>query len=132
MKSRLWGKRLSIPLQVLVWIAVLVIAYYVMPKGYEKVFDYTNGPLDFFTSLGLSFWILMVVGVLEIVSPIMMLIPRVSFYGAVPLAVIMFTASYYVGWATTPLLLGVASLVVAFLMRPAFLKKAPTVTTVSV
>lgn len=132
MESRFTGKRLGMPLQVLVWVVTLVIAYMVVPKGYAKVFDYASGTLGFFESLGLPFWLMMTVGVIELVGPFLMLIPKVSFYPALSLAVVLFSAAYYDGWQVMTLALAGASLVIAFLMRPAMLRKKPEVTTINV
>jgi uncharacterized membrane protein YphA (DoxX/SURF4 family) len=130
MESRVWGKRLSWPLQILVWALTLYVAYKLVPAGYGKVFDFQGA--DFFEQLGLPFWIFVSCGVVELAGPLLMLVPKVSFYAALPTAVVMAAASFYNGWLAETIILALICLVVAVLMRPGFLKKSPPITTISI
>lgn len=130
MESRLWGKRLSWPLQIVVWALSLYVAWNLVPMGYGKVFDYQM--MSFFQDLGLPFWVFIASGIVEFAGPLLMFVPKVSFYAALPTAVVMAGASFYNGWSMETLLYTAIILVIAVLMRPGFLKKQPTVTTISI
>lgn len=130
MKSRVWGKRLSWPLQILVWALTLYVAYNLVPMGYGKVADFQM--YDFFEQLGFPFWLFMTVGIIEIAGPILMLVPKLSFYAAVPTFAVMLSASYFNGWTTNTIIFAVVALAIAILMRPGFLKKRPSITTISI
>lgn len=130
MESRFLDKRVSLPFQILVWALSFYVAWYVVPKGYDKLLD-IPGTIEFFAKLGFPAFLAYVVGVLEIAGPLLMLIPRLSFYGAVPTAVILFVASYSMNWNTWPMTLAVLSLVVAIIARPAYLRKKKTITKIS-
>lgn len=130
MESRFLDKRVSLPFQILVWALSFYVAWYVVPKGYEKLMD-IPGTIEFFAKLGFPAFMAYVVGILEIAAPIAMLIPRLSFYGAVPTTVIMLVASYSMSWNTWPMALGVLSLVVAIIARPGYLRKKQVITKIS-
>jgi uncharacterized membrane protein YphA (DoxX/SURF4 family) len=130
MESRVWGKRLSWPLQILVWALTLYIAYYLVPAGYGKVFDFQF--YSFFEELGLPFWLFITVGIVEIAGPLLMLVPKLSFYAALPTVAVMASASYFNGWSIDTISYAVIALIVAILMRPGFLKKSPPITTISI
>lgn len=130
MESRFLDKRVSLPLQILVWALSFYVAWYVVPKGYEKLMD-IPGTMQFFASLNIPGYFAYIVGALEMAGPLMMLIPRLSFYGAVPTTVIMLMASYSMSWNTWPMALGVLALVVAIIARPGYLRKKQVITKIS-
>lgn len=130
MESRFLDKRVSLPFQILVWAVAFYVAWYVVPKGYDKLMD-VPGTIEFFAKLGFPAFLAYVVGVLEIAGPLMMLVPRLAFYGAVPTAVILFVASYSMSWNTWPLTLAALSLVVAIIARPGYLRKKQVITKIS-
>lgn len=130
MESRFLDKRVSLPFQILVWVLSFYVAWYVVPKGYEKLMD-IPGTMQFFASLNIPGYFAYIVGVLEIAGPLMMLVPRLAFYGAVPTAVILFVASYSMSWNTWPLTLAALSLVVAIIARPGYLRKKQVITKIS-
>ena len=130
MKSLL-DKHISLPVQIGIWIIAFYVAWYVVPKGYEKLMD-IPGTIEFFVGLGIPAYFAYIVGVLELACPILMLIPRLAFYGAVPLTVVLFTASFNMNWNTWPMTLAALSLIVAILARPGYLKKKPTITKISI
>lgn len=130
MESRFFGKRLSWPLQILVWALSLYVAWMVIPKGYGKLADYSA--LGFFESLGLSFEVMIAVGIVEVFGVLMMFIPRISFYGATSVFIVLSFAAYYDGGLPSTIALVIISLIVAVLTRPGILRKKPEITKVSI
>jgi uncharacterized membrane protein YphA (DoxX/SURF4 family) len=131
MKSRFLDKNVSLPLQIIVWLFAFYLAWKIVPKGFDKLEDIAK-TIDFFAKLGYPAFLAYVVGVLEIIAPLAIFIPRISFYGAVPTAVIMFVASYSVNWNTNPLTLGIIALIIAILTRPGYLRKKAQITKISI
>ncbi|MGE3278881.1 MAG: DoxX family protein [Candidatus Altimarinota bacterium] len=131
MESRFWDKNVGKVLQIFLWIIAFYVAWYVVPKGYEKLVD-IPGTMEFFISLGIPGSLASVSGIVELVGPLMMLVPRLAFYGAVPVTINMLVASYSVGWNTWPLTLAVLSLIVVIIARPSFLRKKKQITKISI
>src|SRR5690606_35997410 len=134
MESRFWNPYVGKIVQVVLLALSFYVAWYVVPRGYGKL---TNipGTISFFATLGFPAFLVYVVGVLEILGPVLMLIPRISFYGAVPTFVIMLTASIStndISFSSLPLKLAVVSLIVAFLARPGYLRKKKKITKISI
>ena len=132
MESRFLWKRLSWPLQAVVWLFAFYIAWNLFPHGYEKLAP-TEGIINFFTSLGLPVWLVYVVGVIEVLAPIIMFAPQISYYGAVSVFIVMGFATYYSGAANSVTYISAfLALIVAVLTRPGFLRKKPKITKISV
>lgn len=107
-----------------------------MQRGFGK---FTN-PQEMF---GYPVWLMFTVGIIEFAGPILLFIPRLSFYAAIPVAVVMFVASYHSSQAKeissifeylqlTPTIVGILSLIIAFLMRPSYLRKKAHITKISI
>lgn len=132
MESRFLWKRLSWPLQIVVWIFAIFISVNIIDNGYDKLIQ-EQGLVDYFASLGFSIPIMMTVGTVEVVGPFLMLIPRISFYGAVPVFIVMCTATYYnAGSDSVTYISAFLALIVAVLTRPGLLRKKPEITKVSI
>jgi uncharacterized membrane protein YphA (DoxX/SURF4 family) len=131
MESRFWDKNVGKVLQVFVWILAFYVAWYVVPKGYEKLID-IPATMTFFGTLGIPGYMAYISGIAELAGPILMLVPRLAFYGAVPVSINMFVASYSTGWHTWPLTLAVLALIVAVITRPGFLRKQKVITKISI
>jgi len=131
MESRFWDKNVGKVLQIFLWILTFYVAWYVVPKGYEKLVD-IPGTMEFFMSLGIPGYMAYASGIVELVGPLMMFVPRLAFYGAVPVTINMLVASYSTGWHTWPLTLAILSLIVAIIARPAYLRKRKQITKISI
>lgn len=131
MESRFWDKNVGKVLQIFLWIITFYVAWYVVPKGYEKLVD-IPGTMEFFMSLGIPGYMAYVSGVIELLGPLMMFVPRLAFYGAAPVTINMLVASYSTEWHTWPLTLAVLSLIVAIIARPAYLRKKKQITKISI
>ena len=118
-------------MKILIWILAVIVAVIVIPKGIDK-YSALEATIGFFGGLGYPAWLVYVVGTLEIAAPLLMFLPRLSFYGALPLFVIMCFASYHSGWNTTPMAVGLLSLFVALTTRPGILRKKPQITKIEI
>ena len=84
-----------------------------------------------FAKWGYPGWFRLVVGTVEVASAVLLLIPRVAFFGASALAVIMigaihthvFRGTNEAGMAVVPLLLLVFLAIVGYARRPASLRR---------
>ncbi|MDP3976272.1 MAG: DoxX family membrane protein [bacterium] len=131
MNSFLWGKRASWPLQIAVWLLAFYVAWNMIPAGWPKLMAY-NSDVNMFEGFGLPQWLVVVVGAVEVFAPLLLFIPQVSFYGALPLVIVMAAATYYSGGHHMAITLGVLSLIIAIVIRPGWLKKKPIVTTIHI
>lgn len=126
------GKRLSWPIQIVVWIFALYIAWNIMDNGYEKLLQ-TPEIIAFFQSLGLPIWIMIATGIVETVGAALLFLPWISFYAAVAVTVVMATATYFNAgsdWVTINSL--VLAVIIAIFTRPGFLRKKPIITKISI
>lgn len=123
-------KRLSLPLQIVVWLLAFYVAWNVIPNGYGKLAD--GSGFGIFESNNLPYWLFIIVGVIEVFGSLAMFIPKISFYGAFPLFVVMSSASYFNGWNTATIVYAVFALIIAILMRPGFFRKKPEITKISI
>ena len=71
-----------------VWLLSLYLIYNFLPRAYMKL---TSADMMFgaFASWGYPSWLVYVVGVLELVAPLILLVPRVAKFGAGILALLM-------------------------------------------
>lgn len=126
------GKRLSWPIQIVVWIFALYIAVSIIDNGYAKLTQ-DPGTIQFFESIGVPFSAMMAAGIVEVVGSILLFVPWISFYAAVAVAVVMATATYFnVGsdWVTINSL--VLAIIIAIFSRPGFLRKKPIITKITI
>jgi len=131
MESRLLGPQQNKVLKIVFWILAVIVAAMVIPKGVDK-FSALEGTIGYFAGLGLPAALVYAVGVIEIAGPLVMFVPRANFYGAFPLFVVMAFASYFSGWNTTPIGIGLLCLFVALMTRPAILRKKAEITKISI
>jgi hypothetical protein len=127
----------------LVWWGISIIAglamlyYLAWMHGVPKL-QADPGLVSFFTdTIGFGVVAMYVAGIAETFGPILMLHWKTSFWGALLVLVNSLTASYVVyslgnGFDTKLVVIIVVTAIVAWMMRPGFLRKAPEVTTVSV
>ena len=130
--NQVLGKRLSWPVQIVLWIFAFYIAWNIMDNGYAKLMQ-DPGTMQFFESIGLPAYAMMAAGVVEFVGPILLFLPWVSFYAAAAVAVVMATATYYNGssdWVTINSL--VLAIIIAIFTRPGFLRKKPIITKITI
>jgi hypothetical protein len=122
------------------WGISVVVALYLLYKvsyaeGLAKL-QAAPGNIEFFNSLGFGIIGMYLSGFGEVFGPILMLHWKTSFYGAMLIAVNFSVATYAIysgGQSNVMLFVFLAlGLVVAWLMRPGFLRKTPEITTVSV
>ena len=78
---------------VVVWVVDVLVAILFLAVGVPKVFGLETNFFQFAAMRGFPDWIRIVVGVCEIVGAISLLIPRVSAYAAVLLAMLMVPAA---------------------------------------
>lgn len=117
--------RASWPVQIVVWFFAAYVAWSLVSLGYGKIMD----PQAKFM---FPAWVMMIVGIVEVVGPLMMFIPRTAFYGSLPVAVVMGVAWVMTGLVMPHLVLIVLSLIVAYVMRPDYLRKKAPITKISV
>jgi uncharacterized membrane protein YphA (DoxX/SURF4 family) len=114
--------------EVVLWIIALLLALVCLRSGWMKVAGNIFWVRDFHR-WGYSDGFRVAVGVAELVSAVLLLIPRVASYGASLFAIVMLGAIYthatHNESSRLPfnLLLLALSLVIVFTRRPAFLKK---------
>lgn len=118
-------------MKIVFWILAVVVAAMVIPKGIDK-FTALESSISYFAGLGLPVALVYAVGVVEIAGPLLMFVPRANFYGAFPLFVVMAFASYFSGWNTTPIGVGLLCLFVAVMTRPDLLRKKAEITKISI
>jgi len=131
MESRLLSKKLSWPIQIVIWLFAFYIAWNVIPHGYQKLMM-DPGVVGFFNSIGVPVYGMIAAGIVEVFGSLLLFIPRISFYGAVPLIVVMLTAGYYSNWDMVTVTAAFLSAVIAVLSKPRFLGKRPEITKISI
>ncbi|MDF2378936.1 MAG: hypothetical protein P1V18_01785 [Candidatus Gracilibacteria bacterium] len=128
--------RASWPTQMIVWFFAAYCAFVMVGSGFGKVM----APEAFGSY---PIWLMWIVGLIEVVGPLMMFVPRTSFYGAAPVAVVMAVASYhamsfmevttFLGYMQMPpTIAAILALIVAIVMRPDCLRKKAPIIKVSV
>lgn len=116
--------------EVLLWIIVLLLALVCLRSGLLKVTGNIFWVRDFHR-WGYPDWFRIVVGVAELVSMALLLVPRFAGYGASLFSVVMLGAIYthatHNELSRLPfnLLLLALALIIAFTRRPNFRKKLP-------
>lgn len=76
------------------WALGLILALFFIINGWPKIASGGKGWNAQFESWGYTTDFVLVIGILEILGGVMVLIPRVAFYGAILLTVIMAGAVY--------------------------------------
>jgi uncharacterized membrane protein YphA (DoxX/SURF4 family) len=120
--------KMRIAKEVAIWIITLFLALVCLRSGLMKVTGNVFWVRDFHR-WGYPDWFRMVVGITELISLALLLVPRVASYGAALFAAVMLGAifTHYTHHEATRLpfnlLLLALSLVIAFARRPAFLKR---------
>ena len=118
--------------EVLLWIIALFLALVCLRSGLLKVTGNIFWVRDFHR-WGYPDWFRIAVGIAELVSMALLLVPRFAGYGAGVFAVVMLGAIYthasHNELSRLPfnLLLLALALIIAFTRRPNFLKKLPEV-----
>jgi uncharacterized membrane protein YphA (DoxX/SURF4 family) len=113
--------------EVLLWLITLFLALICLRSGLLKVTGNIFWVRDFHR-WGYPDWFRLVVGIAELISMLLLLVPRLAGYGASLFAVVMlgaiFTHATHNETTRLPfnLLLLTLSLVIAFARRPSFLK----------
>jgi uncharacterized membrane protein YphA (DoxX/SURF4 family) len=115
--AHVWGNR---AVALLLWAATIVVGLGIGLAGTAKFFTHAWQPL--FAGWGYPPWSVAVVGALEIIGGVCLFVPRLAFYAALSLAVIMVGAFVTLrvhpggalGWGATPLfyilaLIGIAA-----------------------
>ena len=115
----------------------LVLLYYVTYLHGVGKLTGADGLAGFFAqALGVGVWAVVLSGIAEVFGPFMMLYWRTAFYGAVLVVVNFLTASWVVWqggkFPTEELTYVVLGLIVAWMLRPDFLRPTPVITTVQV
>ena len=113
--------------EVLLWLITLFLALICLRSGLLKVTGNIFWVRDFHR-WGYPDWFRLVVGIAELISMLLLLVPRLASFGATLFAVVMlgaiFTHATHNETSRLPfnLLLLTLSLVIAFARRPSFLK----------
>jgi uncharacterized membrane protein YphA (DoxX/SURF4 family) len=116
--------------EVLLWIIALFLALVCLRSGLQKVTGNIFWVRDFHR-WGYPDWFRIVVGVAELVSMALLLVPGLAAYGACVFSIVMlgaiFTHASHNELSRLPfnLLLLALSLIIAFTRRPNFLKSLP-------
>src|SRR2546425_11907621 len=116
--------------EVALWIITIFLALICLRSGWLKVTSNIFWMRDF-QRWGYPDWFRIVVGIAELISMALLLIPRFASYGASLFAAVMLGAmfTHYTHNETSPLpfnlLLLTFSLVILFVRRPSFLRPAP-------
>ena len=115
--------------EVAIWIITLFLALVCLRSGLMKVTGNVFWVRDFHR-WGYPDWFRMVIGIAELISLALLLIPRVASYGAALFGAVMLGAivTHYTHHETSRLpfnlMLLALCMVIAFVRRPAFLKRA--------
>ena len=121
--------------EVVLWLVTLFLALVCLRSGLQKVTGNIFWVRDFHR-WGYPDWFRLVVGVAELISMVLLLVPRVASFGASLFAVVMLGAifTHYTNNETSRLpfnlLLLTLSLVIVFARRPAFLRPPKVVSSV--
>ena len=114
--------------EVVLWVITLFLALVCLRSGWLKVTGNIFWVRDFHR-WGYPDWFRLAVGVAELLSLVLLLVPRLASYGASLFAVVMLGAifTHYshneTGRLPFNFLLLTLSLVIAFMRRPSFLKR---------
>lgn len=132
MNSRFLGKRIAWLQQIAVWIMAFYISWNIVDNGYQKLTLDPN-TFSFFESMGLPVSAMVMTGAVEVFGSLLLFIPQVSFYAALPVTLVMATASYY-NQASDPVTIisAVFALIIAILSRPPVFRKNPPITKIIV
>lgn len=84
---------MSKPAHLAVWVLSVLLAFVFLMAGAPKLLG-VQGHVRAFARWGYPDWFRLVVGAVEVVSAVLLLIPRLAFLGAVGIAVIMAGATY--------------------------------------
>ena len=120
--------KVRIAKEVVLWLVALFLALVCLRSGWLKVSGNIFWVRDFHR-WGYPDWFRFVVGIPELISTALLLVPRLASYGASLFALVMLGAifTHYTNNETSRvpfnLLLLTLSLVIAFARRPAFLKR---------
>ena len=132
MNSWFLGKRLPWLQQIAVWIFAFYVSWNIVDNGYQKL---TLDPdtSSFFLSIGLPIKAMVMAGIVEVFGSLLLFIPQISFYAAIPVFLVMGTASYY-NQASDPVTMisAVSALIIALLSRPPLLRKNSPITKIIV
>jgi putative oxidoreductase len=109
----------------IVWLPSLLLAFIFLMAGLPKLAG-SEAHVRHFVTWGYSDWFRPVVGAIEVTSAVLLLVPRLAFFGALGIAVIMFGATYThlirvpeeAGRAPFTLTLLALALLVAYFRRP--------------
>ena len=113
--------------EVVLWVITLFLALVCLRSGWLKVTGNIFWVRDFYR-WGYPDWFRLAVGVVELISLVLLLVPRLASFGASLFAGVMLGAifTHYANNETSRLpfnfLLLTLSLVIAFMRRPSFLK----------
>lgn len=115
--------------EVVLWVMALFLALVCLRSGWLKVTDDVSWVRDF-RRWGYPDWFRTLVGIVELTSMVLLIIPRSASYGAGLFAVVMlgaiFTHATHNEFGRLPfnsLLLGL-SLIIVFARRPSFLERS--------
>ena len=120
--------KVRIAKEVVLWLVALFLALVCLRSGWLKVSGNIFWVRDFHR-WGYPDWFRLVVGIAELISTALLLVPRLASYGASLFALVMLGAifTHYTNNETSRvpfnLLLLTLSLVIAFARRPSFLKR---------
>jgi putative oxidoreductase len=109
----------------IVWIPSILLAFIFLMAGVPKLAG-AEGHIRHFVTWGYPDWFRLVVGAIETTSAVLLLVPRLAFFGAMAIGVIMCGATYThlirvpeeAGRAPFTLALLVLALLVAYFRRP--------------
>ena len=116
----------------IVWLPSLLLAFIFLMAGLPKLAG-TEAHVRHFVVWGYPDWFRLVVGAIETTSAVLLLVPRLAFFGALGIAVIMCGATYThlirvpeeSGRAPFTLTLLALALLVAYFRRPRRPRAAP-------
>jgi uncharacterized membrane protein YphA (DoxX/SURF4 family) len=114
--------------EIALWVITLVLALVCLRSGWLKVTGNISWVRDFHR-WGYPDWFRIVVGIAELTSMALLLVPRLASYGASLFAAVMLGAmfTHYTHHETSRLpfnlFLLTLSLIIVFMRRPSFLKK---------
>lgn len=114
--------------EVVIWTITVLLALVCLRSGLQKVTGSIFWVRDFHR-WGYPDWFRMVIGISELTSMLLLLIPRVASYGAILFGAVMIGAAFthYSHNETSRLPFNLAlltlSLVIAFVRRPTFLRR---------
>jgi len=116
----------------IVWLPSLLLTFIFLMAGLPKLAG-AEGHIRHFVTWGYPDWFRLVVGAIEVTSAVLLLVPRLAFFGALGIAVIMSGATYThlirvpeeASRAPFTLTLLALALLVAYFRRPRRSRAAP-------